>query len=168
MIRYGDLYHHGIIGMRWGVRRYQPYPKGHTGDGKFIGKVTQKHKQKKIEKKRAENLKVARETKARNKELAEKKERVLKSGSATEVLQFKGKLTNQELQDTVKRLSLEKQLSDYSKAERNLKIAKIDEYVKKADKAADWVKTGTKLWNQVADIYNSTEEGRKKPLKKVG
>lgn len=34
-----ELYHHGIMGMRWGIRRYQPYPKGHSGDGKFIGKI---------------------------------------------------------------------------------------------------------------------------------
>lgn len=33
-----ELYHHGIMGMHWGVRRFQPYPKGYTGDGKFIGK----------------------------------------------------------------------------------------------------------------------------------
>lgn len=32
-----ELYHHGIMGMHWGIRRYQPYPSDYKGDGKFIG-----------------------------------------------------------------------------------------------------------------------------------
>lgn len=41
-----ELMHFGILGMHWGIRRFQPYPKGHSGDGKYIGEVSSKNSKK--------------------------------------------------------------------------------------------------------------------------
>lgn len=43
--------HYGILGMKWGIRRYQPYPKGKGHKGKFLG--LKSRSQKKVEKERS-------------------------------------------------------------------------------------------------------------------
>ena len=37
-----ELCHYGILGMRWGVRRFQPYPSDYKGDGKEVGQAKRK------------------------------------------------------------------------------------------------------------------------------
>lgn len=40
---YSELYHYGVKGMKWGIRRFQPYPDGHKG-GQEVGEAARSEK----------------------------------------------------------------------------------------------------------------------------
>ena len=104
----GKLYHHGILGMKWGVRRFQTKSGSLTSAGK---KRYQTREEQKVQKKRAKALEKARETRKTNAEKEAEKQKILRSGKAEDILKIKDSLSNEELSRAIDRISLEQRLT---------------------------------------------------------
>ena len=143
--RTDDLYHYGIPGMRWGVRRYQNKNGSLTSEGKKRRSIGETVKTYRVAKKRKAALAKARETRAANKAAAIQREKDIKSGK------IKAKdMTEAELKQRIDRLDLEKKYNDVMKNSKN--SSRGNRFVEKfkdstVDKLADNV--GADLLTQV-------------------
>lgn len=162
-----ELYHHGIKGMRWGVRRYQNKDGSLTANGKKHRSLGQVVKDYRTKKKRKAALEKARQTKAANKEAAEKRKKAIESGRLSPK-----KMTDQELKTRMERLRLEQDYTDLinktSKSATTRGKHFVDKFLDSAiDKiadnaAADIVAQGVKVFtakgaNKVINTVLNTE-----------
>lgn len=150
-----------------GERPYQKFEGSRRRSSGISEYIRSRKERKELQNKRVkENEKYL--DKERERQHDNDKERVLREGSAAEVLKYQGELTNQELQNAVTRLNLESQLKSLSAREIKSATDKIDKIMKNVKTGTEWVKIGTDTYNTFASIYNATEEGKKKPLTLVG
>lgn len=110
-----ELYHHGIFGMKWGVRRFQnsdgslkPAGEKRYGSGKSLGQTIKDYK---TARRRKKNLAKARVAKIEKHKAAEQRQKDLEAGK----IPLK-KMTNEEIQAKIDRINLEK---SYKEAMRN-------------------------------------------------
>ena len=139
-----ELYHFGIKGMKWGIRR-TPIQLGHATKNKNQRK----------------NDKQTLNKKAR---IDKKKREVLKSRSAKELYKYANLFNTRELQEAYNRLQLERNIQNLFPKEVKKGQNFTQKIIKSGRTVSDLLDTGTKLYNNVAKIYNSTENGRANPV----
>lgn len=165
MIYYESEYlaHHGIKGMRWGVRRYQN-PDGSltpAGERRYEKEVA------KYNKARGRVLQLKPKTKVETPEEFEaRKKRILASGNAEEVLSLRGKVSNEELKTAKTRLDLEREIAAM-RPQKKSGWDKMNMFMGKMSDVAGWIEKGSKSVDAIKDlVYKYTEEGKKKEAEK--
>ena len=157
-----EFYHYGM------PKRSGRYPYG-SGERPFQssgGKVGFFQKRK-IQKQEKDKLEKARAAARREKEverLLANKEKVIREGSASELMKYKGLLSNNELRKATDRLQLENTLKSYAEKETTSNIDKMDRLMNNVQKGTKWIGIGTDAYNAIASIYNATDAGKKDPL----
>lgn len=152
-----ELYHYGVLGMHWGVRR-TPEQLGHRTKSSGSAKARVR-----VNKKKA---KAASEEKPMTaEEKAKKKENILRSRNVKELYANKDLFDDQELRTAYQRLMLEKQIKDLTPKQKSRGEAYVDAVIKWGGKANQLTSTGLQFYKNIQEI-EKLMSGSKKTQKK--
>lgn len=157
-----ELYHHGILGMKWGQRRYQDKNGKLTSAGrKRYGSNPIKKFTTKIKRKKA--LEKARKTREENRKKAEelKKNKAEWVKDPSKLKEHMDEFSNEELTEAITRLNLQKSIADlnYAKLERGKKyVDLVGGIAKDAAAVAGMAATMKRTW----DTFNPSDDTKDK------
>ncbi len=181
---YDDIYHHGILGMKWGRRRYQNKDGSLTKAGqKRYNKETADLKaerrslkakartQKKMDKLKdlrseVDDLKKAEEEAKVGESREEKRKRLLESTDAKEIYENRNLLTTAELNDRINRIDTEARLASKIPEQKT----GLDYVNNKMNKAANTLNNASNMFQKVDNAYTTVSKSAigKAVSKKLG
>lgn len=142
------LQHHGVKGQKWGIHR-TPEQLGHKRRWKRQDKSSEENKERK---------KLSEEEKETRKNM------VLKSRSAKLLYENADLFDYQELQSAYNRLQLERNIKNLSPKDISRGEAFVNNYIKVSNKTSEVTESSTRLYNNMAKIYNAANPDHPWPL----
>ena len=147
-MQYESLYHHGIKGQRWGVRRYQNKDGSLTAAGK-----------KRVNNNNKDDELTPEQRAARNKQIIER-------GSAKDVLSIKNEVSTQDLQRAYNRLNTEQLISQIdARNSQSVKsgLDRFQDIAKGIGTGANIAKSTVEVYGIIAKVNNSLNPKFKLP-----
>ena len=162
-----ELYHHGILGQKWGVRRYQNKDGTLTPLGKkryridSEGNLVKKtREERKADARAAKSAKIEEQKRARlereNETLESKKARIRDSHDPQQIYANRDLFTTQELTEMYTRMNVERSISNLIPKEKERSYADtVQKLSNSISSTANLIESGTRAYNNFAKVSNT-------------